>query len=72
MKQTLFHVQLERLIDEVLKSQDVQHLDAFLEGDLHEVCPMMCSQQFLTKLDKLIIQVRCIPEHYLICSDALL
>lgn len=54
-----FHVQLEKVIDEVLKSGDVQALDVFLQRDIYEGTPIKCSQQFLTKLDKLISRVRC-------------
>lgn len=55
-----FHVQLEKVIDKVLKSGDVQPLDGFLQWDIHEATTMNCSQQFLTKLDKLVSRVRCI------------
>ncbi|XP_039657476.1 synaptonemal complex protein 2 isoform X4 [Perca fluviatilis] len=46
--------QLDKVIDEVLKSGDVQALDVFLQRDMHEEAPIKCSQQFLTKLDKLV------------------
>ncbi|XP_041859500.1 synaptonemal complex protein 2 [Melanotaenia boesemani] len=48
--------QLESVLDMVLKSGDVQPLDVFLEKEAHEGTPIKCSQQFLTKLDKLIIR----------------
>ncbi|XP_074501267.1 synaptonemal complex protein 2 [Sebastes fasciatus] len=46
--------QLEKVIDEALKSRDVQALDVFLQSNIYEETPMKCSQQFLTKLDKLV------------------
>ncbi|XP_037627905.1 synaptonemal complex protein 2 isoform X4 [Sebastes umbrosus] len=46
--------QLEKVIDEALKSGDVQALDVFLQSNIYEETPMKCSQQFLTKLDKLV------------------
>ncbi|XP_070767245.1 synaptonemal complex protein 2 [Enoplosus armatus] len=46
--------QLEKVIDEVLQSGDVQALDVFLQRDIYEGTPIKCSQQFLTKLDKLV------------------
>ncbi|XP_035863718.1 synaptonemal complex protein 2 isoform X4 [Sander lucioperca] len=46
--------QLDKVIDEVLKSGDVQALDVFLQRDIYEEAPIKCSQQFLTKLDKLV------------------
>ncbi|CAG6021345.1 unnamed protein product [Menidia menidia] len=46
--------QLENVIDEVLKTGDPQALDVFLEKDIHEDSIMKCSQEFLTKLDKLV------------------
>ncbi|XP_030588703.1 synaptonemal complex protein 2 isoform X3 [Archocentrus centrarchus] len=46
--------QLEHVISEVLKTGDVQTLDVFLQREIYEETPMKCSQQFLTKLDKLI------------------
>ncbi|XP_072223279.1 uncharacterized protein sycp2 [Leuresthes tenuis] len=46
--------QLENVIDEVIKSGDVQALDVFLERDTQEKSVMKCSQQFLNKLDTLI------------------
>lgn len=58
-----FHVQLEKVIDDVLKSGDVQALDVFLQTNIHEGPPIACSAQFLPKLDKLVIRVRCIPVH---------
>ncbi|XP_076597979.1 synaptonemal complex protein 2 [Chaetodon auriga] len=45
---------LEKIIDEALKSGDVQALDVFLQWDVHEGTSIKCSQQFLTKLDKLV------------------
>ncbi|XP_068996668.1 synaptonemal complex protein 2 [Embiotoca jacksoni] len=52
--QSAQHGQLENVIDEVLKSRDVRALDVFLQRDIREETPMKCSQQFLTKLDKVI------------------
>ncbi|XP_029912371.1 synaptonemal complex protein 2 [Myripristis murdjan] len=46
--------QLEKLVDEVLKSRNLQVLDAFLQEDIHEEATLKCSKQFLTKLDKLV------------------
>ncbi|XP_044207947.1 synaptonemal complex protein 2 isoform X3 [Thunnus albacares] len=46
--------QLEKVIDEVFKSGDVQALDVFLQRDMYEGTPVKCSKQFLIKLDKLI------------------
>ncbi|XP_035513508.1 synaptonemal complex protein 2-like [Morone saxatilis] len=46
--------QLEKVLDEVLKSGNVQALDVFLQRDIQEGTPIKCSQQFLTKLDKLV------------------
>ncbi|XP_075950789.1 synaptonemal complex protein 2 [Anarhichas minor] len=46
--------QLEKVIDEVLKSGDVQALDVFLQRNIYEGPPIKCSLQFLTKLDKLV------------------
>ncbi|XP_038579496.1 synaptonemal complex protein 2 isoform X5 [Micropterus salmoides] len=46
--------QLEKVIDEALKSGDVQALDVFLQRDIYEGTPIKCSQQFLSKLDKLV------------------
>ncbi|XP_053173914.1 synaptonemal complex protein 2 [Scomber japonicus] len=48
------HTQLEKVIDEVFKSGDVQALEVFLQKDIYEGTPVKCSTQFLTKLDKLI------------------
>ncbi|XP_040010003.1 synaptonemal complex protein 2-like [Xiphias gladius] len=48
------NTQLEKVIDEVLKSGDVHTLDVFLQRDIYEGIPMKCSQKFLTKLDKLV------------------
>ncbi|KAG7520462.1 hypothetical protein JOB18_029913 [Solea senegalensis] len=48
------NTQLEKIIDEVLKSGDVHELDVFLQRDLCEGTSLKCSQQFLTKLDKLV------------------
>lgn len=52
-----FHVQLEKIIEETLKSGDVQTLDLFLQWDVREETSIKCSQQFLTKLDKLVSSV---------------
>ncbi|XP_026188403.1 LOW QUALITY PROTEIN: synaptonemal complex protein 2 [Mastacembelus armatus] len=46
--------QLEKVIDGVLKSGDIQALDAFLQRNLNKQTTLKCPQQFLTKLDKLI------------------
>ncbi|XP_070695015.1 synaptonemal complex protein 2 [Pempheris klunzingeri] len=46
--------QLGKALDEVLKTGDVQALDVFLQRDIYEGTPIKCSQQFLTKLDKLV------------------
>ncbi|XP_036958544.1 synaptonemal complex protein 2 isoform X4 [Acanthopagrus latus] len=46
--------QLEKVIEGVLKSGDVQALDVFLQGYIHEGLSVKCSHQFLTKLDKLV------------------
>ncbi|XP_047465945.1 synaptonemal complex protein 2 isoform X2 [Mugil cephalus] len=46
--------QLESVINEVLKSGDVQALEAFLQRDTYEEPSMKCSQQFLTTFDKLV------------------
>ncbi|KAK5602052.1 hypothetical protein CRENBAI_017232 [Crenichthys baileyi] len=46
--------QLENIISAVLKSGDVQLLDAFLEMNTCKDIPIKCSQQFLNKLDKLV------------------
>ncbi|XP_042347777.1 synaptonemal complex protein 2-like [Plectropomus leopardus] len=46
--------QVEKVVDEVLRSGDVQALDAFLQSNIYEGTPIKCSQQFLTKLDKLV------------------
>ncbi|XP_051805719.1 synaptonemal complex protein 2 [Acanthochromis polyacanthus] len=46
--------QLENAIDEGLKSGNAQALQIFLQRDIYEEIPMKCSQQFLTKLDKLV------------------
>ncbi|XP_068589399.1 synaptonemal complex protein 2 isoform X3 [Cebidichthys violaceus] len=46
--------QLEKVIDEVLKSGDVHALDVFLQRKIYEGPPIKCSLQFLTKLDKLV------------------
>ncbi|XP_022597535.1 synaptonemal complex protein 2 [Seriola dumerili] len=52
--------QLEKVIDEVLKSGDVHALDVFLQRDIYEVTLMKCSKQFLSKLDKLVC--RCLDQ----------
>lgn len=66
----LLVLQLENVIDEVLKTQDVHPLDSLLQKDPSEVTHVKCSQQFLTKLHKLIIRVkgfaRC-SQYTLIC-----
>ncbi|XP_034029114.1 synaptonemal complex protein 2 [Thalassophryne amazonica] len=46
--------QLEKVIDEALKSSDLQALDLFLQRDVYEEAHLKCSQQILNKLDKLI------------------
>ncbi|XP_069382156.1 synaptonemal complex protein 2 [Paralichthys olivaceus] len=46
--------QLEKVIGEVLKSGGAHALDVFLQRDIHEGTSLNCSQQFLTKLDKLV------------------
>ncbi|XP_070825464.1 synaptonemal complex protein 2 [Chaetodon trifascialis] len=46
--------ELEKIIDEALKSGDVCALDVFLQWNAHEGTSIKCSQQFLTKLDKLV------------------
>ncbi|MEQ2260281.1 hypothetical protein XENORESO_011627 [Xenotaenia resolanae] len=48
--------QLENIISAVLKSGDVQLLDAFLEMNTCKDISIKCSQQFLNKLDKLVTQ----------------
>lgn len=53
----LIRVQLESVIDEVLKNGNVQSLHEYLEGDKPESTPINCSQQFLTKLDQFINRV---------------
>ncbi|XP_047187101.1 synaptonemal complex protein 2-like isoform X2 [Scophthalmus maximus] len=52
--------QLERVIEQVTKSGDVHALDVFLQRDVHEGTSLKCSQQFLTKLDKLVC--RCLDQ----------
>lgn len=47
-------MQLEHIISEAVKSGDVRALDMFLQREIYEETPMKCSQQFLSKLDKLI------------------
>ncbi|KAI9530932.1 hypothetical protein NQZ68_000423 [Dissostichus eleginoides] len=46
--------QLEKVFDEVLKSGQIQALDLFLLRNIGEGTTITCSQQFLTKLDKLV------------------
>ncbi|KAK2897784.1 hypothetical protein Q8A73_014164 [Channa argus] len=46
--------QLEQLIGDVLKSGDVQALEAFLQRDISEGTTIKCSQQFLAKLDRFV------------------
>nr|XP_010772156.1 PREDICTED: synaptonemal complex protein 2 [Notothenia coriiceps] len=46
--------QLEKVVDEVLKSGQVQALNLFLQRNIGEGTTIKCSQQFLTKLDKLV------------------
>ncbi|XP_076734450.1 synaptonemal complex protein 2 isoform X1 [Maylandia zebra] len=48
------NTQLEHIISEAVKSGDVRALDVFLQREIYEETPMKCSQQFLSKLDKLI------------------
>lgn len=55
----LIRVQLESVIDEVLKTGNVQSLHEYLEGDKPESSPINCSQRFLTKLDQFINRVSC-------------
>lgn len=55
----LIRVQLESVIDEVLKTGHVQSLHEYLEGDKPESSPINCSQQFLTKLDQFVNRVSC-------------
>lgn len=57
------HVQLEKALDEVLKSGDDHVLDGFLQRDIHGETPMKCSKQFLSKLDELVCRVRCGSAH---------
>ncbi|CAJ1085456.1 synaptonemal complex protein 2 isoform X8 [Xyrichtys novacula] len=45
--------QLEKVIEEVLKSGDVRSLDAFLRRDITEWTPIKCAQRLLTSFDKL-------------------
>uniref|UniRef100_A0AAQ5XS90 Synaptonemal complex protein 2 Spt16M-like domain-containing protein n=2 Tax=Amphiprion ocellaris TaxID=80972 RepID=A0AAQ5XS90_AMPOC len=52
--------QLENAIDEGLKSGNAQTLHVFLQTDIYEEIPVKCSQQFLTKLDKLVS--RCLDQ----------
>ncbi|KAM9342503.1 uncharacterized protein sycp2 [Pholidichthys leucotaenia] len=47
-------IQLENVITDALKTGDVEALNGLLERDIHEETPVKCSQQFVTKLDKLI------------------
>lgn len=68
----LFRVQLEKVLNKVLKSGDVQPLDGFLQWDINEATSISCSQQFLTKLDKLVNRVSCILLQSPICNDSLL
>lgn len=51
-------MQLEKVIDDVLKSGNVQELDIFLQRDVDQGTSFKCSQQFLNKLDKLVQKVR--------------
>lgn len=55
----LIRVQLESVIDEVLKTGNVQSLHEYLKGDKPESSPINCSQQFLTKLDQFVNRVSC-------------
>lgn len=69
----LIFVQLESVIDEVLKNGNIQSLHEYLEGDKPESAPIHCSQQFLTKLDRFIKKVSCctltsFPQSSLIAS----
>ncbi|XP_025757206.1 synaptonemal complex protein 2 isoform X4 [Oreochromis niloticus] len=48
------NTQLEHIISEAVKSGDVRALDVFLQREIYEETPIKCSQQFLSKLDKLI------------------
>ncbi|XP_013766244.1 synaptonemal complex protein 2 [Pundamilia nyererei] len=51
------NTQLEHIISEAVKSGDVRALDVFLQREIYEETPMKCSQQFLSKLDKLICRL---------------
>ncbi|KAM3618275.1 uncharacterized protein V6R79_018441 [Siganus canaliculatus] len=52
--QTFSHLQLENIVDALLKNEDVRCLELFLQQGVHEGTIIKCSQHFLTKLDKLI------------------
>lgn len=64
-------MQLEKAINKALKSGDSQPLAEFLKWDIHEGTHIHCSEQFLTKLDKLISRVRCTEVHSMIFPDTL-
>ncbi|XP_030220770.1 synaptonemal complex protein 2 isoform X2 [Gadus morhua] len=46
--------QLEKLVDEALRSSRFQRLDLFLEEDSSQCTTIKCSKQFLVKVDKLV------------------
>ncbi|KAL6119851.1 sycp2l [Pungitius sinensis] len=46
--------QLEKVIDEVLKSRNFKALDAFWQRNINKEEPIRCSGQFLSKLDTLV------------------
>ncbi|XP_068454092.1 synaptonemal complex protein 2 isoform X2 [Clinocottus analis] len=46
--------QLEKVIDEVLKRGDVEALHVFLQRNIYDGAPILCSAQFLPKLDTLV------------------
>ena len=49
--------QLEKLVDEALRSSRFQRLDLFLEEDSSQCTTIKCSKQFLVKVDKLVNRV---------------
>ncbi|CAL8254287.1 unnamed protein product [Arctogadus glacialis] len=46
--------QLEKLVDEALRSSRFRRLDLFLEEDSSQCTAIKCSKQFLVKVDKLL------------------
>lgn len=52
------NLQLEKIIETVLKSGDVRVLDAFFQGDRNKETLLKCSGQFLKKVDQLVNRVR--------------